>query len=128
MYKTWRLFLFSGLLSVFVGILHVTSLSDAKSKGMNLWGFLLMFWGILAIMNALKRFNIQWMNKLLAALGIMLHGTLVLYWLLFPEGSETKSIGAEIIFCMAGSFISAVCCIAIIGHKEKNTSSKAISK
>lgn len=126
--KTWRLLLFSGLISVFAGIIYITSLLGSKSEGLDVWGFFLLFWGIVAIMSALNRFSIQWINKGLAVLGILLHGTLFFYWILFPDGTETKGAGGTVAFYAAASFTAAFCCIVILGNKVKHTASKSISK
>lgn len=126
--KTWRLLLFSGLISVFAGIIYITSLLESKSAGLNVWGFFLLFWGIVAIMSALNRFSILWINKGLAVLGILLHGTLFFYWILFPDGTETKGAGGTVAFYATASFTAAFCCIVILGNKVKQTASKSISK
>lgn len=128
MTRTWRLLLFSGLISLLIGIINVTSLLDTKLKGLNIWGYLLLFWGIAAIMSALNRLSYTWINKVLAALGILLHGSLTIYWLLFPEGPETKGLnGASVLYALA-SFAAAFCCIIIIGQRIEITPSKSISK
>lgn len=124
----WRLLLFSGLISLLIGILNVTSLLETKSKGLNVWGYLMLFWGIVAIMSALNRFNYTWINKVLAALGILLHGSLAIFWLLFPEGPEAKGMdGASVLYALA-SFTAAFCCTLILGKRIENTPAKSISK
>lgn len=129
MTAAWRMLLLSGLISVFTGIFFVTDLLKMKSAaGMGLWGYFLLFWGIAAVMISLKRLPIFGLIKVLAGAGILLHGSLFLYWLLFPEGLG-QELGKENSFYGITSGLSAVFCIIIIGTKtKKKVREHAISK
>ncbi|ANX11966.1 hypothetical protein ABE41_008095 [Fictibacillus arsenicus] len=129
MKAAWRMLLFSGLISVFTGIFFVTDLLKTKSAaGMGVWGYFLLFWGIAAVMISFKRLPFFWLMKVLAAAGIFLHGSLVLYWLLFPEGLG-QELGKGNSFYGITSGLSAVFCIFIIGKKtKKKIRSHSISK
>lgn len=119
MTAAWRMLLLSGLLSVFTGILFVTDLLKTKSvAGMGLWGYFLIFWGIAAVMISFKQLPYLGLMKVLAGAGILLHGSLFLYWLLFPEGLG-QELGKENSFYGITSGLSTVFCILIIGTKAK---------
>lgn len=119
MTAAWRMLLLSGLISVFTGIFFITDLLKTKSAaGMGVWGYFLLFWGITAVMISFKRLPFFWLMKVLAAAGILLHGSLFLYWLLFPEGlGQELGIGHSFYGMTAG--LSAFICILIIGTKTK---------
>lgn len=123
----YRLFFLSGLISMFVGILQITSLVET-TDGLNVWGYFLLLWGIAAFLCALNRFNIGWINKLLAVVGILIHGTVVMYGLLFPVDAETKGVQVIIILSPLFSFISVCCCGLIVGQKSDKTHSNTLSK
>jgi hypothetical protein len=129
MKAAWRMLLLSGLISVFTGIFFVTDLLKTKSAaGMGVWGYFLLFWGIAAVMISFKRLPFFWLIKVLATAGIFLHGSLVLYWLLFPEGLG-QELGKGNSFYGITSGLSAVFCIFIIGKKtKKKIRSHSISK
>jgi hypothetical protein len=129
MKAAWRMLLLSGLISVFTGIFFVTDLLKTKSAaGMGVWGYFLLFWGIAAVMLSFKRLPFFWLMKVLAAAGIFLHGSLFLYWLLFPEGLG-QELGKGNSFYGITSGLSAVFCIFIIGKKtKKKIRSHSISK
>jgi hypothetical protein len=119
MTAAWRMLLLSGLISVFTGIFFVTDLLKTKSAaGMGLWSYFLLFWGIAAVMISFKRLPFLGLMKVLAGAGILLHGSLFLYWLLFPEGlGQDLGKGNSIYGLTSG--LSAVFCILIIGTKTK---------
>jgi hypothetical protein len=124
----WRMFLLSGLISVFTGIFFVTDLLKTKSgAGMALWGYFLLFWGIAAVMISFKRISFLGLIKVLAVVGILLHGTLFLYWLLFPDGLG-QELGKGNSFYGLTSGLSTVFCILILGIKTKKNRSHSISK
>ncbi|MDM5316877.1 hypothetical protein QUF49_12795 [Fictibacillus sp. b24] len=125
---TWRLLLFSGLISLFIGILNITSLLEEKSKGLNVWGYLLLFWGIAALMIGLNRFKYTWIIKFLAALGILLHGSQGIYSLLFPGNPDANGMNVGSAYYGIASFAAASCCIIIIGKRLENPPSKSVSK
>jgi hypothetical protein len=124
----WRMFLLSGLISVFTGIFFVTDLLKTKSgAGMALWGYFLLFWGIAAVMISFKRMSFLGLIKVLAVVGILLHGTLFLYWLLFPDGLG-QELGKGNSFYGLTSGLSTVFCMFILGIKTKKNRSHSISK
>jgi hypothetical protein len=128
MTAAWRMFLLSGLISVFTGIFFVTDLLKTKSgAGMALWGYFLLFWGIAAVMISFKRMSFFWLMKVLAVVGILLHGSLFLYWLLFPDGLG-QELGEGNSFYGLTSGLSAVFCMFILGIKTKKNRSHSISK
>ncbi|RZT23285.1 hypothetical protein [Fictibacillus sp. BK138] len=129
MTSAWRMLLLSGLISVFTGIFFVTDLLKTKSAaGMGLWGYFLLFWGIVAVMVSFKQMPVFWLMKVLAGAGILLHGSLFLYWLLFPEGLG-EELGKGNSFYGITSGLSVVFCIIIIGKKtKKKFRSHSISK
>jgi hypothetical protein len=128
MTAAWRMFLLSGLISVFTGIFFVTDLLKTKSgAGMALWGYFLLFWGIAAVMISFKRVSFFWLMKVLAVVGILLHGSLFLYWLLFPDGLG-QELGEGNSFYGLTSGLSAVFCMVILGIKTKKNRSHSISK
>ncbi|MED1862927.1 hypothetical protein P4V41_05630 [Fictibacillus nanhaiensis] len=124
----YRLFLLSGLLSILVGIVQITSLVRTKADGLNVWGYLLLLWGIVAFLCAINRYTIRWIHKLLAAVGALLHGTVVMYSLLFPLGDETKGMQFISFLYPIMSIISVCCCGFILGQKRNKAYSKTISK
>ncbi|MGA4720581.1 hypothetical protein [Fictibacillus nanhaiensis] len=124
----YRLFLLSGLLSILVGIVHITSLVETKEDGLNVLGYPLLLWGIVAFLCALNRFAIVWIHKLLAAVGALLHGTVVLYSLLFPFDAQIKGMQFVSFLLPLMSFISVCCCGLILGQKRDKIHSKTISK
>lgn len=115
----WRMLLLAGVISVFTGIFFVTDLLKTKSTaGMGLWGYFLLFWGIAAVMISFKRLPFLVLMKVLAGAGILLHGSLFLYWILFPEGlGQDLGKGNSVYGLTSG--LSAVFCILIIGTKGK---------
>jgi hypothetical protein len=124
----WRMLLFSGLISVFTGILFVTSLLKMKSAaGMGLWGYFLLFWGIVAVMISFKRMPVLWLMKVAAVVGILLHGSLSLYWLLFPDGLDQELGDGYSLYGWA-SGLAAVFCIILMGIKKKKSTSHTLSK
>jgi uncharacterized membrane protein HdeD (DUF308 family) len=128
MTAAWRMFLLSGLISVFTGIFFVTDLLKTKSgAGMALWGYFLLFWGIAAVMISFKRMSFFWLMKVSAVVGILLHGSLFLYWLLFPDGLG-QELGEGNSFYGLSSGLSAVFCMFILGIKTKKNRSHSISK
>jgi hypothetical protein len=128
MTAAWRMFLLSGLISVFTGIFFVTDLLKTKSgAGMALWGYFLLFWGIAAVMISFKRMSFLGLIKVLAVVGILLHGTLFLYWLLFPDGLG-QELGKGNSFYGLTSGLSTVFCMFILGIKTKKNRSHSISK
>jgi hypothetical protein len=128
MTAAWRMFLLSGLISVFTGIFFVTDLLKTKSgAGMALWGYFLLFWGIASVMISFKRMAFFWLMKVLAVIGILLHGSLFLYWLLFPDGLG-QELGKGNSFYGLTSGLSAVFCMFILGIKTKKNRSHSISK
>ncbi|MET3729064.1 putative membrane protein [Fictibacillus halophilus] len=124
----YRLFLLSGFISIFVGITKITSLVETKAVGLNIWGYFLLLWGIAAFLCALNRFNIRWINKLLAAMGVLIHGTIVMFSLLFPLEAETKAMDVINFLYPLMSFISVCCCAFILGQKSYKSHSKTFSK
>lgn len=122
--RAWRMFLFSGLISVFIGILYITSMLETKVSGLNLWGYFLLFWGISVTLISFNRLALQWLIKVLTAIGIMLHGSLALYWLLFPGGPENHTSGNTYNFYAVCSILVAVFCMFILGTKVGKSSSK----
>jgi hypothetical protein len=68
-----RLFLLSGLLSVMIGIFYITTLLDGMLKGLQLWGFFILFWGIAVTWVSLKQLHILMLMKSLAANCLLLH-------------------------------------------------------
>ena len=129
MTAAWRMLLLSGLISVFTGIFFVTDLLKTKSAaGMGLWGYFLLFWGIAAVMISFKQLPFWGLMKVLAGAGILLHGSLFLYWLLFPEGLGQES-GKGNSFYGITSGLTVAFCIIIIGKKtKKKFRSHSISK
>ncbi|MQR96838.1 hypothetical protein [Fictibacillus phosphorivorans] len=121
----YRLFLLSGLISILVGILQITSLLETKADGLSFWGYFLLIWGIVAFLCALNRFKIGWINNLIATMGAVIHGAVVMYSLLFPFETVTK--GMSYLYPIM-SFISVCCCAVILGLKSDKTHSKMISK
>jgi hypothetical protein len=122
------MFLLSGLISVFTGIFFVTDLLKTKSgAGMALWGYFLLFWGIAAVMISFKRMSFFGLIKVLAVVGILLHGSLFLYWLLFPDGLG-QELGEGNSFYGLTSGLCAVFCMFILGIKTKKNRSHSISK
>jgi hypothetical protein len=128
MKAAWRLLLFSGLISVFIGILFVTSLLKTKSAaGMGLWGYFLLFWGIVAVMISFKRLQVLWLMKVVAIIGVLLHGSLFLYWLLFPDGLG-QELGEESSLYGWAFGLAAVFCIILMGITTKKSTSHTLSK
>ncbi|MCM3718631.1 hypothetical protein [Fictibacillus phosphorivorans] len=129
MIVAFRMLLLSGLLSVLTGIFFVTDLLKTKSvSGMGLWGYFLLFWGIATVLISFKRLPYFWLMKVLAGAGILLHGPLFLYWVLFPDGLG-QELGKGNSFYGLASGLSVVCCILIIGKKgNRKISSHSISK
>jgi uncharacterized membrane protein HdeD (DUF308 family) len=116
----WRLFLFSGALSVLIGIFYVTSLIETESEGLHTWGFFLLFWGIAATMVSFQRINVNSLIKGLAAIGIFLHGSVSIYWILFPNVSETdQSFNAIFLFAFPEVLIALICLYILGINAEK---------
>ncbi len=124
----YQSFLLSGILSILVGIVQITSLVEMKADGLNVLGYPLLLWGIFAFLCALNRFAIVWIHKLLAAAGALLHGTVVMYSLLFPFDAEVKGMHFISFLLPLMSFVSVCCCGFILGQKRYKTHSKTISK
>lgn len=125
---TWRLFLFSGLISLINGILNITSLLEARTDGLNVWGYILLFWGITAIMSALNQFKNNAIIKVVAAAGILLNGSLGIYTFLFPGNGEAGGMDSSSVLYALASFVAALCCMIIIGKRLEDTSSKSVIK
>jgi len=124
----YRSFLLSGLLSILVGIVQITSLVETKAEGLNVLGYPLLLWGIVAFLCALNRFAVVWIHRLLASVGALLHGTVVMYSLLFPFDAEVKGMQFISFLIPIMSFISVCFCGFIIGQKRYKTHSKTASK
>ncbi|MBN3554905.1 hypothetical protein JYA63_11550 [Fictibacillus nanhaiensis] len=124
----YRLFLLSGLISILVGILQITSLLETKVDGLSVWGYFLLLWGIVAFLCALNRFKITWINYIIATVGAVIHGAVVMYSLLFPFEAETKGMQIISFLYPFMSFFSVCCCTVILGLKSDKTHSKTISK
>ncbi|WNB90698.1 hypothetical protein [Bacillus sp. NEB1478] len=113
----WRLFSFSGLLSVFIGIMYITSPLLFKTKGFNTWGYLLLFWGIAVILLSINRLSLPALLKGIAAIGILLHGSVSFYWLLFPNSPETSALDHSVILFLIPEVLITVFCLYILGIK-----------
>jgi uncharacterized membrane protein HdeD (DUF308 family) len=125
MMAVWRMLLFAGLISIFSGILYVTSLLETVSDGMNIWGYFLLFWGIFLMVTALNQIAIPWIIKGLAVIGIFLNGSLALYWLLFPVAHKTN--GNITLVYILSSIIVTLICLFILGTKVSKTPSESKS-
>ncbi|KZE69450.1 hypothetical protein AWM68_04075 [Fictibacillus phosphorivorans] len=125
---TWRLLLFSGLISLIIGIVNVTSLLEVRSDGLNVWGYILLFWGIAAIMSALNQFKYNALIKVLAAAGILLNGSQGIYSFLFPGNVGAGEMNSSSVLYALASFVAALCCMMIIGKRIEDTPSKSVSK
>jgi uncharacterized membrane protein HdeD (DUF308 family) len=113
-----RLFLLAGVVSVLLGILSITDTADIKSGNLSTWGYFLLFWGIAVIMLLLKEQENSTLVKVLSIIGIMLHGSVALYGVVFPEGIEGTAPESG----FSGSFLSSmfvtIVCILIFGCKK----------
>jgi hypothetical protein len=112
-----RLFLLSGLLSVMIGIFYITTLLDGMLKGLQLWGFFILFWGIAVTWVSLKQLHILMLMKSLAAIGIFLHGSVSVYWILFPNLSAGGHASSLSILFAAPQLMISILCIYILGIK-----------
>ncbi|MBY6036419.1 hypothetical protein KUV80_07130 [Fictibacillus nanhaiensis] len=124
MKSVWRILFLSGIISVFTGILYITSVIEAESSGLNVWGYFLLFWGIFVIMTVFNRLYKSWIIKGLASIGILLHGSLAFFWLLFPGIIETKEAGSITILYASASIMVTFFSMYIIGKKVRNNPSK----
>jgi uncharacterized membrane protein HdeD (DUF308 family) len=112
-----RLFLLSGMVSVLLGILYITSMLVQGSGGLHTWGYLLLLWGMIITVLSLNKMERRTFEIGLSVIGIMLHGSLAFYWILFPEGFEKPSSDGEFILFAFPSILVTIVCAAILGRK-----------